>query len=72
MTDITVAERSVDGRRVYEYVYKKKNNQLVLATLELFKEPLQKEVVQNLLMKYACEAIIECVKKMEPIPNGIQ
>ena len=27
MADITVTERSVDRGRVYEYVYKKKNNQ---------------------------------------------
>ena len=71
MADITVTERSVDRGRVYEYVDKKKNNQLVLATLELFKKPHQQEVIQSLLMKYACEAIMECVKKMEPIPKNM-
>lgn len=68
-----IVHREVDKGTVYELIYEKKANRIVFVTLKMFNDPHQKkeDIIHYLLWKHATEAIIDCVKKMEPIPKKV-
>lgn len=67
----TIHSRDVDKATIYELVYEKKGNSILLASIELFNNPPQRkeEIIQFVLWKAAIESLMDCVKKMEPIPK---